>query len=151
LRNAIRVASSEWRAFQRISSPAELNSVVRFCRSVEMSPLNGLEFRDNEQDKFPHAQSLFHLCTDSSFPGFYVNEEPGAEGLPPGTDQGTALDQTEVLPDSKPSANTSPVTGPTDVAAVSSQGPALVTVTQYHCSKRGSMTMLDVVSPVLLR
>lgn len=44
---------------------------------------------------------------------------------------GTDADHSVVSPDSKPSKNTG-IAGSTDIAAVSSQGPVLVTVTQYH-------------------
>ena len=61
---------------------------------------------------------------------------------------GKVLDQPVVAPDSNPSAKNG-IGGPTHVEAVSSQGPALVTVTQYHCQSWASTSMLEVVSPVL--
>ena len=64
--------------------------------------------------------------------------------------QGTDADHPVVSPDSKPSAKTG-IAGPTHIVAVSAQGPSLVTLTQYHWSSSGSMTMLEVVSPVLQR
>ena len=60
----------------------------------------------------------------------------------------TVLDQPVVAPDSNPSAKNG-MGGPTQVEAVSSHGPALVTVTQYHCQSWASTSMLEVVSPVL--
>jgi len=48
-----------------------------------------------------------------------------------------------VSPDSKPSAKIG-ADGSINIAAVSSQGPALVTVTKYHRLKYGLTTMLEV-------